>query len=91
MEDDKINKLKRLIDKGEWHYIFVYGVLGWGVSTAVLFSLLQGFFGYVGFFGVLPLSLILFPIGGLFWGLYMWSYLGKQYAKAVNERSAVSS
>ncbi|MCQ8879811.1 hypothetical protein NQT69_17580 [Pseudoalteromonas shioyasakiensis] len=91
MEDDKFSKLKRLMDKGKWHYTFVHGVLGWGVSTAILFSLLQGFFGYVDFFDVLPLSLILFPIGGLFWGLYMWSYLGNQYAKAVNERSAASS
>lgn len=91
MEDDKFNKLKRLMDKGKLHYIFVHGVLGWGVSTAILFSLLQAFSGEAAFFDVLPISFILFPIGGLFWGLYMWSYLGKQYAKAVNERSAASS
>lgn len=90
MDDGKFTKLKQLMDKGKWPYILVYGVLGWGVSTAILFSLLQAFLGEVAFLDVLSLSLILFPIGGLFWGLYMWSYLGKQYAKAVNERSSVS-
>jgi len=87
MEDDKFNRLKRLIDKGKWHYICVYGVLGWGVSTAILFSLLQVYSGEAAFFDVLPLSLILLPIVGLFWGLYMWSYLGKLYTKIDQKRS----
>jgi len=55
--------------KGKWHYIFVYGVLGWGVSKAILFSLMQVFLGEAAFFAILPLLLILFPIGGL--GIYV--------------------
>lgn len=88
MEDDKFNKLKRLIDKGKWHYICVYGVLGWGVSTAILFSLLQVFSGEAAFVDAILLSLIMFPIGGFFWGLYIWSYLVKQYAKTNKKRSS---
>lgn len=88
MEDEKLNKLKRLMAKGKWHYIFVYGVLGWGVSTAILFSLLQAFSGEASFFDAIPLSLIMFPVGGFFWGVFMWSYLVKQYTKIANKRSA---
>lgn len=85
MEDDKFNKLRRLLDKGKWHYIFVHGMLGWGVSTAILFSLLQAFLGEVAFLDVMVFSLIMFPIGGLFWGLYMWSYFVRLYTKSLKE------
>lgn len=88
MEDDKFNKLKRLMDKGKWHYIFVYGVFGWGVSTAILFSLLLVFSGETSFVDAIFQSLIMFPIGGFFWGLYMWSYFVKQYTKINKKRSA---
>lgn len=86
---NKIEKWERLRAKGKWNYIFVYGVLLWGVSTAmafsVIFALTMG--AKVSFLRVLALSLALFPLGGVVWGYFNWTLSQKAYEKAtMNER-----
>jgi phosphate/sulfate permease len=81
MNSVQLSKLEKIIAKGQWHYIIVHGVLGWGVSTAVLFSLFQSVTSEQSFTDAIGLSMILFPIGGVGWGLFMWFYINKQYCK----------
>ena len=84
MNSAQLNKLEKVISKGKWHYIIIHGVIGWGVTTAVLFSLLQSFTGETSFTEAIGLSLIMFPVGGIAWGFFMWFYYNKQYNKLKN-------
>jgi hypothetical protein len=56
------------------NYIWFRGVLGWGCTTAILWSLAMSFFkgGGSGFWDYLLISIFIFPIGGYFWGAWMW-------------------
>jgi hypothetical protein len=81
MNSEQCTKLEKIIAKGKWHYIIVNGVLGWGVSTAVLFSLIQSFTSEESFADAIGLSIMLFPLAGVGWGLFMWFYINKQHCK----------
>lgn len=62
--------------KRKWDFIVKYGVLGWGISSGILFSLIFPFAmnWKISYLTVFILSMILFPAGGLFWGYFMWKY-----------------
>ncbi len=66
--------------QGMGSYILTQGVLRWGVSTGVLFAIMFPFTASfkVTFLDILPLSLLLFALGGIAWGYAMW---------VMNERS----
>ena len=67
---DKLTKLSTL---GRTRFVLLYGVLGWGVPTAILFALVQGYLdGWDGLLLKLMMALVLFPLGGIAWGLFMW-------------------
>ncbi len=53
-------------------FVLLVGVLGWGVSTAVIVQLIQAVMGDKSFFDGLMLSLIIFPIAGILFGYSMW-------------------
>jgi hypothetical protein len=80
----KLEKWEKLRAKGKWNFILIYGVLLWGVSTAVLFSfILPLATGDKGsFLHVFALSIVLFPVGGIAWGYFMWIFSEKAYEKA---------
>ena len=92
---NKIEKWEKLRAKGKWNFILKYGVLLWGVGTAVLFSL---FFpmvmgGKKPSLPVFALSIVLFPIGGIAWGYFMWIFGENAYMKAKlsEQRHAANS
>lgn len=79
-KSDKIRKL------GRSKFIWRYGVLGWGLSTAILFSLVMGYTeGWDGFVFKLIPALVLFPIGGYAWGHFMWMYLNWMSSRRLGE------
>jgi len=80
----KKEKLKKLISKGKLHYVLWNGVFVWGVTTAVLFSLIQHFISNKPFTENIWISLIMFPISGIIFGLVMWSKINKQYTKITS-------
>ena len=60
-------------------YILRLGVLGWGVPVAILFTVIQSFeFGWDSFLLRLIPALILFPLGGILFGLFMWRLLQRK-------------
>ena len=82
---EKWAKLSKL---GRNKFVLRFGVLGWGVPTGLLFSLIQGFeYGWDGFLFRLIPALILFPLGGILFGRIMWRMLEKKHG-AVPPASA---
>jgi hypothetical protein len=79
-------KWAKLREQGRSRFVWLYGVLGWGVSTAILFSLWNGIRdGWDGFFFKLIPALVLFPLGGYLWGRFMWWFLETMHDGAVIE------
>ncbi len=76
----KFSKLSRS------QFVWRYGVLGWGVTTAILFSLLMGLQdGWDGFVFKLIPALILFPLGGILWGRFMWMFMERRCDRSASE------
>jgi hypothetical protein len=70
---------------GRSRFVWLYGVLGWGVPTAILFSLIQAIqLGWDEFFFQLIPALVLFPLGGILWGRLMWKFMESRYGKENN-------
>jgi len=69
--------------KGEMHYVLFYGVLGWGLLTAVLFQLIQHFaFEKSITIESVLITTTIFVIGGYFWGKFMWKF----YERAIVDK-----
>lgn len=68
-----------ILAKGRGHFVVVWGMLIFGVSSAILFAAIMSMVDDdLPFWPMLWLSLILFPVGGYFWGAIMWRFFEKQ-------------
>ncbi|MFD1007484.1 MULTISPECIES: hypothetical protein [Oceanisphaera] len=86
MDSRKQDKLGLTVQKGMLRFVLVIGVLGWGIPTAILFSIIQHFTGTPQTINIVALSLVLFSVGGLFWGATMWWFVKSQYKKVTSAR-----
>jgi hypothetical protein len=69
----QLEKWAKTRQMGRARYVWRYGVLGWGLATGVLWSICRGFLrGGDQLPVLLVLALIIFPIGGYFFGQWTW-------------------
>jgi hypothetical protein len=65
-----------------WKYIIFNGVIGWGISVALLVSGINMLLDRDSIQHMLRqelwINLIIFPIGGIFFGLYMRNFIPRQ-------------
>ncbi|RJE90251.1 hypothetical protein D3P07_08575 [Paenibacillus sp. 1011MAR3C5] len=77
--------------KGKKNYVLWNGVLGWGIPTGILFTALSTYINHKefvfnqDFYQTLFLSLVLFSLGGVVFGLWTWSWTEKLYRKNKGE------
>lgn len=65
----------RTLKMGQSEFVWKFGILGWGFPTAILWSLLiSNQQGSARLFVLLPIALILFPIGGFAFGRILWAF-----------------
>jgi hypothetical protein len=80
-------RLAYIIAGGKIRYIIEHGVLGWGLLTAFLFAawtcVSHGGLSKAEFFA----PFIIFPFGGIFWGLFMWLFWKREFDKQQLESS----
>jgi hypothetical protein len=63
-------------------FVLRYGILGWGITTAILFTIANAIeHGWNDFFFHLIPALILFPLGGIAFGRIMWNFRQRQLAR----------
>ena len=60
------------INHTKFRFILLRGVLGWGITTAILFQLIMHFTAGQDFFDGIISSLIIFPLVGILFGYFMW-------------------
>ncbi len=65
--------------KGPLRFVLLRGVLGWGLTAALLYSLIMCAVTGANLRLLLPTALVLFPVGGLLWGAVMWWILERRY------------
>ena len=77
-----MNKWAKIREKGKQRVVLVNGVLGWGVSTAILWVFLMEFLEPSENIWVRPIiALSIFPIAGIAFGHLMWNKSEKTYEK----------
>ena len=77
------DRLARIVAGGKKRFIVRYGVLGWGLPCAALFTAWTYYSETT--VGVVDIVLlfIIFPVGGIAWGASMWGFLKKRYDKTM--------
>ncbi|MEK6349154.1 MAG: hypothetical protein V4764_16845 [Burkholderia sp.] len=55
------------------------GVVGWGISTFILFTAVQIFFQKTPDIRQAAIYLVLFMAGGVLWGLSVWQFRAKTH------------
>ncbi|QWU15322.1 hypothetical protein SAMN04487895_10814 [Paenibacillus sophorae] len=84
-------KWEQLRSKGKKNFIIYKGILGWGIPTAILFTLFMSFMenyslifdkSFVEFFII---AIILFPAGGIVFGLWVWNWTERIYMRNIDK------
>ncbi|MGE3243755.1 MAG: hypothetical protein AB7I57_22000 [Pirellulales bacterium] len=71
---------------GQKTFVWRYGVLGWGVSTAVFFTALTGYKdGWSTMLINLPIAFAVFPLAGIAWGRFMWWFCERMHGGTASE------
>ena len=80
---------ERVRSMGRRRYIWLHGVVGWGVSVAFAWSLVMAWKeGWDQLPILLPIALVLFPFGGYFFGAIMWRMM--EWMAGRNEQPEAS-
>jgi hypothetical protein len=74
---------------GKVRFVLVRGVLGWGLSSAIVWSGLMSAGGGGTVAEYLKRVILTFPIAGVIWGILMWAiYERRMKREAVNSQNA---
>ena len=80
-----MEKWAKTREKGKQRFVLVNGILGWGVTTAILWSVLMELIEPSQNIWVRPtIALIIFPIAGIAFGHLTWNKSEKAYEKATS-------
>jgi hypothetical protein len=84
MTPKQAERWARVREKGRTRFVWIRGVFGWGIPVAVFWSIWMGWIqGWDRLWILTPLALVLFPIGGYFWGVVMWRKFESAYQEAT--------
>jgi antibiotic biosynthesis monooxygenase (ABM) superfamily enzyme len=85
-EEEKRNSWFELKKRGRKRFVWRYGILLWGLWMFLVFSIWTLFRGprthalsIAKYISLIILNLIVWSIGGLVFGLFLWSRLQKKY------------
>ena len=90
MKNNKWTRWERTRSKGRERFLWVNGVIGFGVTTAVAWSICMSafFFGWEMLWLTLPIALLGYSIGGYFWGKIMWAKMETAYKNDATTEDA---
>ncbi len=70
---------QQIIEQGMLKFILFRGVIGWGIPTAIIFQFIMFFIENKPLLEGLISSLIIFPIVGIFFGLFQWQRMKAKF------------
>ena len=68
------NESSSVAQMGRTRFVLIYGVLFWGLVTAVVWSLLMSKLDPAQFMNWLLIAIVVFPIGGYVFGRFLWAF-----------------
>ena len=74
---------EQIRERGPLRFILLRGVLGWGVTTAVLWCALMALFTEKDWVQLMTVALVGFPAGGVVWGTVMWFVGERKFARTL--------
>lgn len=78
---------KKARELGKRSYIIKHGVLYWGVTTGIFFSIIMHFLQPQDNWYIRPIiALVLFPIAGILYGFFSWNTNEKKY-KSIEQNN----
>lgn len=88
--DENLNftnsKWEKIRQQGKKRFVYRYGVLGWGLTTGIFFSIVFELINegkihktVSGSLAISLFSIVLFLVGGYFWGVYMWHSMERRF------------
>lgn len=83
MTQKQIESWAKVRQAGKRQFILFRGVLGWGVFTAVMWSVVVSMLDQARFVDLFPGAIVLFPLVGLIWGVTNWSSSERSYSEYV--------
>jgi len=89
MNQKQYNSWSKLRQHGENRFIWVRGVVIWGFSTAILWSILMQLLTPTDeFMRRTIIALVVFSVGGYFWGKLVWKANEKKHAQYQDAQHA---
>lgn len=86
--DRKWIKWENTRAKGRNRFIWGTGVLCWGVMTGLIWSITMAMSqGWDQFYILLPIALVMFPIGGYWFGSIVWRKTEEGYEEYLRSES----
>jgi hypothetical protein len=85
----RLARWEKIKQGGIWRFVFMRGVLGWGLSCGVFASAVDRMSSQpnsLPWYLFVPLVLGLFLIGGIVWGLVMWFITMWAYSRALKSK-----
>ncbi|MFF2887364.1 hypothetical protein [Paenibacillus sp. NPDC057967] len=77
--------------KGKKNYVIWNGVVGWGIPAGLLFTAIWNYINHKeivfnqDFYQTLIISLVVFSLGGMIFGLWIWNWTEKMYRKVKSD------
>ena len=87
IEQKQLKQFEERMAMPKWRYILLFGILGWGLPVALVISLVNMVFLHRSVRD-LYLNLTIFPFAGIFFGLYMRSFMPRQI-KRLREKEGL--
>jgi hypothetical protein len=87
LTEKQIARWEKTRKMGRARYIWLVGVLGWGVATGSMWAVaMAAMQGWERLPVLLAMALVGFPIGGYFFGMWVWKASESQYQQALAEK-----
>lgn len=67
--------------RGKTHFVLVRGMLQWGIASAFLWAAGMAWLQGKDFATLLTVALVIFPIGGILWGVAVWNLMERKRQK----------
>lgn len=92
-ERKQLSVFEKRLAMPKWKFVLLHGVLAWGLTVAILITLYEMWAQKISVKELLDQELwirvILFPLAGIVYGLWMWKFIGRQQKK-LKEKELLS-
>lgn len=89
LKEKRIKRWAIIREKGKMRFILIYGVLGWGLGTGILFCLIEWLLEpSFDAKSDIPTAIIAFLLGGVGYGWWIWKENEKLFQSSLTDSAS---